>query len=838
MSLTATQINNLRKKYNVGSVQEEKPSDVQVANERINRLKTNTYIKQEPAISQELVEQQSEQPEEKGFLSKAGGFLGGLAKDIIKPVAEIGTSAVNLGESVFDLARGDRQGASEALQKERNIPFIGETKPAFTGEETFGQEVKKLGGYGFELASVLPFSAGISSIGKATLKGAVKTGLKKGAIEGAIGGGLAASGRAAQEDNTLAGIMSQGALGTFLGGSLGAGLGATLPAVGAGVRKILEPVEDKISKTVSQAIDKGIKPYFGGKTTQTMRNNYNKKAAEAFSVISKVKPAIYDEKVGEKIVKLPTTRKEMLEALGETKRVLFDDYSALAKQAGDEGAKFNVAPIQEKLYDITQDVSYNPQIRKYADNLIDEIAELQGATPDIIQKRVEDLNSSLAGFYEGRMNKAKAQLDASTAKLMREELDNIINKTTGENYQAIKNQYGALKTIEKDLARQVNLEARKSAKGLFDITDIFTGGDLSAGIITANPTLVAKGATGKGIKELYKFLNDPNRYIKNAFEVLENPPMDVKKAIQEANEFLNKRAGLTIEDVTQRADFNPPAVGQTADLLQEAKNVTLDEFIDKNIDNYVKKTKEYKDWAKGNKNIIEAYHGTPYSFDKFEIGKKQSGVYDVQGISFATKPELAEPFSRQYPDWYFDKKKVIDSKYPNIDNILTKEKRISQAGDVEKVKKNLEYEKKQLAWIEKDLPNTKSHEETLWKIKDFERKLETLQDNSISQSEKAILDKYKKELKTLEDSVQGNIYKVYVKGKNIIDEIGEDIGFGSQREGIVAELDGDILRIKDADTGQYIGEEIIVNDPNQVFIVNSPKIKSQLEDIWKEANKK
>jgi hypothetical protein len=288
-------------------------------------------------------------------------------------------------------------------------------------------------------------------------------------------------------------------------------------------------------------------------------------------------------------------------------------------------------------------------------------------------------------------------------------------------------------------------------------------------------------------------------------------------------------------------------------LIQEAKKYkSAEEFVKAQADDYVKSTKEYKDWAKGSNNIIEAYHGTPYSFDKFEIGKKQAGAYELESISFATKKELAEPFSRQYPDWYYPKLKELKSRFPNIDEIESKAKLIDnnkKLRSVESIKKegqqwvdnlNKEWEK------DKDWLYNNNYEKfkqrragTFEIIKELQNELTRSKNYikpTVSKQESQILANYNKELQKLEDSVQGNIYKVHIKGNKIIDEIGEDIGFSSQRNGIVAELKGDILRIKDADTGQYIGEEIIVNDPSQVFIVNSPKTKSQLTDIWNKAN--
>lgn len=106
--------------------------------------------------------------------SKPDGFLKGLAKGIAKPFVEIGTSAYNVGSSVGKLVQGDVQGASEAIGQSRNIPFFGETKPAFTGQETTGGALKKMAGYGTEIASTIApmgeIGVGTKALGKTALK--------------------------------------------------------------------------------------------------------------------------------------------------------------------------------------------------------------------------------------------------------------------------------------------------------------------------------------------------------------------------------------------------------------------------------------------------------------------------------------------------------------------------------------------------------------------------------------------------------------------------------------------------------------------------------------------
>lgn len=456
------------------------------------------------------------------------GFFKSLAKDALRPFAEVGTSALNIGESALKLARGDQAGAAEAIGKTREVPFLGETKPAFTGEEGTLEAAQKIGGYGAEIGSWFLGGGALKEVGKQTIKGKVLKGLGAAAKEFPVAGALGMGGREAQQEDATAGSV---ALQTGLGAAAGlatAPIGGALPLVGSGVRRLVEPLESRVSGVIREAIDKGIKPYFGGNKTPELAKKYYKAAEDAFRTIKEYKPEIMVEEEGVKMVKNPENRREMFEALAESKKKIYNEYHDISVKAGEGGAKYNPDNVIQKIDSISTDKKYNPKIRAYAEGLKAEIEELAGEAPDVIEARIQDLNNSLSGYYDGRVSKAQAQVDASVASVLRKDLDELIEKTTGAEYQAVKNKYASLKTIEKDLARQVNLEARRNPKGLLDFTDIFTGGELLTGILTANPGLIVRGAAARGIKEYIKALNDPNRYIKKVFEVLDE---EAKKAV-------------------------------------------------------------------------------------------------------------------------------------------------------------------------------------------------------------------------------------------------------------------------------------------------------------------
>lgn len=493
-----------------------------------------------------------------------------IAKEAIKPFARVGTSVANVGLSAGRLLQGDVAGAQKELQASRNLPFMGETKPAFTGQETPLEMAKKVGGYGAEIGSWIVGGGGLGQVAKQTLKGQVVKGLAQGAKAGAISGGMAGAGRTAEELGTAGEIATSGALGAGAGGAIGGVIGGVAPIVGVGAKKIFQPIEKQVSSKIREAIDKGLKP---GKASIQKGEQFYNKAQEAFQILAKRKPAIEVADEAERVVKLPETRAEMLDALSQTKKQIYSEYTDLAEKAG--GAKYNTTNVANKLQEIAQSKKYNPQVRKHAEELFYELEELNGESPVVIQERIQDLNNSLTGLYEGRVPKAKAQVDVSVAELLRKDLDNLIEQNAGEGYQALRNEYSALKSVEKDLANQVAVEARKNTKGLIDFTDIFTGGDLFAGAITANPALIARGVAGGIIKRTIKSLNDPNRFIKGAFEALEKQskvPAGSSIATR-LNKTLEKKmpVGLSIEDVSKKGNQS---------LIQEAKKYkTVDEFV-------------------------------------------------------------------------------------------------------------------------------------------------------------------------------------------------------------------------------------------------------------------
>lgn len=156
--------------------------------------------------------------------TKSDGFLKSMVKNIAKPFSEVGTSIYNVGSSIKSLASGDVQGAAQELDKTRNIPFLGETKPAFTSSDVstgYLPPVKKMTGYGAEIASTIAPVGKIGTGGKALLQGAGKFGLMSGV--GELGSQLENN----QEINP--GKILESAV-----------IGSAIPVVGRGASKVIK----------------------------------------------------------------------------------------------------------------------------------------------------------------------------------------------------------------------------------------------------------------------------------------------------------------------------------------------------------------------------------------------------------------------------------------------------------------------------------------------------------------------------------------------------------------------------------------------------------------------
>jgi len=282
-------------------------------------------------------------------------------------------------------------------------------------------------------------------------------------------------------------------------------------------------LDAKTAEAVSKGIDKAIKPSVTGKDTAGKLALYKQKAKTAVEEIVKRKDDLkYVDETGTETTGLPKTLNEFSQAIEQTKRQVFEEYDALAKITDKEAAPFSMKEAISELDKIIDSEPLNavsPETVKYA---FERQASLESASitsATELQETIQILNQSLEHYHRAPSpaTKGKALVDALIANKFREQLDSKITKATGQNYRQLKQTYGSLRSIEKDVTKSAMADARKAGKGLIDFTDIFIGDQIVRGMILKDPSMIGAGAAAKSISLYYKYLNNPNRLVKNMF---------------------------------------------------------------------------------------------------------------------------------------------------------------------------------------------------------------------------------------------------------------------------------------------------------------------------------
>lgn len=286
-------------------------------------------------------------------------------------------------------------------------------------------------------------------------------------------------------------------------------------------RQTAENIDSKIISNYQ----KGVKPSLTGKNTTGAVETYKKNVVDAINTIKQNKQNLsFTNDVGETITgETPKSLQQLADSIEQTKKVIFSNYDSLAKQAGKSGVKVDMKPIASELDTVINNKALaitNPKAIEYAQSVKDRLLVAKKLDATTAQDVIQNYNKSLEAFYRNPSydNASQVSIDALLANKIRESLDKGISGLTGEQYGALKKQYGALKSIEKDVVKASLRDAKKNAKGLIDFTDILSGGQVVNGILSLNPGQVASGLTQKAISEFYKYLNNPNRAIEKMFK--------------------------------------------------------------------------------------------------------------------------------------------------------------------------------------------------------------------------------------------------------------------------------------------------------------------------------
>ena len=324
------------------------------------------------------------------------------------------------------------------------------------------------------------------------------------------------------------------------------------------VQKYGAPAAKRVTATIRRNINRALKPAMSKVKTPAKMKQWRDRATEAIRTIvaNKNNIQLADNPSG-----IPRTMEEFSEAVLQTKELLFPQYNQMAKLAGEEGISVPVGSIVSELkpfIDSKMLADLSPESSAYASKQWNWLMKKGSLTPMEVQEAIRIMNESLHAYIKkgGIQLKSKLSIDTVIANNLRVRLNTTISNLQGAGYQELKNAYGALTAIEEDVGRQAARIAGKSGVGLADLTDIFSGYQAISGILHGDPARFVAGAGASGIKGVQKYVNNPDRMIKNLFKEVNKslykvPSAEGKKLVGRTGAFIigEKRKRDELEDI-------------------------------------------------------------------------------------------------------------------------------------------------------------------------------------------------------------------------------------------------------------------------------------------------
>jgi hypothetical protein len=289
----------------------------------------------------------------------------------------------------------------------------------------------------------------------------------------------------------------------------------------------------EVDAYITQKFNKGVRP----SVTSAKNPYYEDNALGAIRTIVENKSNLkITDQYGEPTGKVPETLDQFRQAVEQTKDNIFKEYDALQKRAGEKGATVPLDTPAKNLREIANNPTVqdlHPEVADYATKRADALDKRGNYSTQQTQDAIKSLNKSLEAYYKNPSPETanKATVDAMIVNNLREGLDATIESTEGPGYQELKNKYAQLRSIEKDVVHRAIVDARKNTKGLLDFTDIGTSLEAIEGILTLNPAKFIGGTAIRGIKEYYKYLNNPNTAIKKLFRMAEKNYAEPLKSV-------------------------------------------------------------------------------------------------------------------------------------------------------------------------------------------------------------------------------------------------------------------------------------------------------------------
>lgn len=482
-----------------------------------------------------------------------GTFVKGIGKGVLKSFGEAGLGAVELGRKAQRgiagaIGKEDWLGGGSFADKEQaqslregvlkaNAPgegtgkFIGTALQylAPTSSVTKGQRI--LGG----LASMAP--KGLQTIGKATAR-FIPEAIGTGAVSALRSGGDVEQ---AKDEGVMAGAFSVG-----------------LGALGGLARATYWPVlEDSVNKALGTQGKKG-----GGVALRETAQKVSglkvlKDRADDLTVT-------LDDGTASKFIPDNASYNTTLQAWDNARKKIYTEYTDLARKAG-EKAVVDLDDIRTQITNAL-DAPVLSSEKNAVRSLLNDFDELfkdpKNVDVEQAQRFVQSLNdNTVQGFFAKTSDAASSKVYAGASKLIREKLDDLITESEGVGYQNLRSQYSALKSLENDLVRKFQQDARSIGGGLPEYMGGFAGADLISSALTADVGGVLRGATLGTFATLKRKLSNPERFLRRSFDLIDDTPSDLSSRLFGGQQAMSATERQSAEKLAE--SFENPSVGMS-----------------------------------------------------------------------------------------------------------------------------------------------------------------------------------------------------------------------------------------------------------------------------------
>lgn len=292
----------------------------------------------------------------------------------------------------------------------------------------------------------------------------------------------------------------------------------------------------QLNKTVKKGLDKS-------KTIAPVKKSSIKQidkayadASEAIQSIVKRKDELtyYDEIGPIASGRVPKNLGEFSQSISQLKEVVYNKYNKMMKEAEGAGVKISFDSIVPELEAIINDPGMkttSPAITKYAKTQLEALQKQKSFTPEVAQSTIARLNKELDAYNKNPNPQLtnKMGVKAIIANHLRRNLDATIETTTGSKYQPLKNEYGALSSIEKSVNIRKLRDDQATGTSALNFYDVFSAHDLIGGALTGNIVQMGKGAGLAAIAKKIKIGKDPNIAIRKMFQESEKTVKKLQK---------------------------------------------------------------------------------------------------------------------------------------------------------------------------------------------------------------------------------------------------------------------------------------------------------------------